>query len=154
MSHIISGKPRKAPHIKDGCGKDGNSTLYAIELSEQLTDRQSGEKTYTNYKAMLFASSQAHKSYYDRAFAEGSFVVVSCEKLKVESRDYNGKTYITLNMENARLENAMFAEGGNQQQQPQGHQRSPQQQTQGGSGNQKQPQGNVPPMDFDSEIPF
>lgn len=157
MSHTISGKLRKAPHTKEGCGKDGNSTLYAIELSEQLTDRQSGEKTYTNYKAAIFASSQVQKSFYDNALSEGSFVVVSCEKLKVESRDYNGKTYITLNMENARLENAMFAEGASQQQQqPQGQQRVPQQpqgQT-GGWGVPQQPQGSEPTMDFDDTIPF
>lgn len=143
MSHTISGKLRKAPFIKDGCGKDGNSTMYAIELAEQVSDRQTGEKTYTNYKAAIFASSQGQKSFYDNALSEGSFVVVSCEKLKVESREHNGKTYITLNMENARLENAMFAESGNQQQQPQGQQQAPQQRQQG-----------VSQYDYDQSIPF
>lgn len=113
--HVVSGKLRKAPFIKDNCGPDGQSKMYAIELSEMTQDYKTQEKSYTNYRAVLFAKTQAAKQFYDNATAQDSFVVLTCEKLKVESRDHEGKTYITLSMENAKLEGANFTESAPQQ---------------------------------------
>ena len=126
--HIVHGQVRKAPVIK----QLQDSTLFVIELSEMVKDYKTGEKTYTNYKAMLFAKSPAAIDYYTQATAEGSFIVLNCEKLKIETFDANsGKTYITLMMDNARLEGAHFTQGAPAQQpapsQPQ-PQRAPQQQ--------------------------
>ena len=158
--HVVSGKLRKAPFIKAGCGQDGQSKMYAIELSEATKDYQSGEKSYSNYKALFFAKTPNAIQYYDQVFVEGSFVVVACEKLKIESRDHNGTTYISLVMDNPRLEGAQFIEGGQQQQpqqaqyqqQPQQPQRAPQgQQPQYAPAGQLQPQ---PPMDYQDDIPF
>lgn len=174
MSHIVSGKLRKAPFIKEGCGQ-GDSTMFIIELAEMTKDYQTQEKSYTNYKAMFFAKTDAAKGYYHKAFAEGSFVVVQCEKLKVDTfQADSGVTYVTLNMENARLEGALTAEdqGGMPQQpqqqqqgwgQPQQPQQAPQQQRAPQQG-YNQPQGNMnqppqqggyqqpnPPVDFDDD---
>ena len=155
--HVVSGKLRKAPFIKSGCGQEGQSKMYAIELSEMTKDYQSGEKSYSNYKALFFAKTPNAIQYYDQVFVEGSFVVVACEKLKVESRDHNGTTYISLVMDNPRLEGAQFVEGAQPQPQqpqyqPQQPQRAPQgQQPQYAPAGQPQPQ---PPMDFDDTIPF
>lgn len=125
MTHIVSGKLRKAPFIKDGCGPDGNSRMYGIELSETTKDNRTGEKSYANYKALLYAKSDQSKQYYDHAFSEGSFVVIHCEKLKVEQRENNGTTYISLVMDNPRLEDAMIPEQGKPaQSQQHGGQRS------------------------------
>ncbi len=131
--HIIHGELRKAPYIKQGCGQDGQSTMFIIELSEVIKDRQSGEKLYTNYSAAIFAKSPAQIDYYNTSLVEGNFVVVNCEKLKVDVSDSNGKQYIKLQMENARLEGAKYIESGQQQQQQgfqqQGYQQqAPQQQ--------------------------
>lgn len=105
MAHTVHGLLRKPPFIK----QLESSTMFIVELSEMIKDYQTQEKTYTNYKAMLFAKSDAAIAYYNKAFAEGSFVVVSCEKLKVDKFDAdNGTTYITLMMDNARLEGAKF----------------------------------------------
>jgi single-stranded DNA-binding protein len=156
MSHIVSGKLRKAPFIKEGCGPQGDSTMFIIELAEMNKDWQTQEKSYTNYKAMFFAKTDNAKGYYQKAFAEGSFVVVQCEKLKVDTfQADSGVTYVTLNMENARLEGALTVEDqGGMPQQPQ----QPQQQQQGWGQPQQpqaQPQYNNPPQDFDdSKIPF
>lgn len=158
MSHTVSGKLRKAPFTKDGCGQ-GDSKMYIIELAEVNKDYQTQEKSYTNYKAMFFAKTDNAKSYYDKAFTEGSFVVVSCQKLKVDlfSAD-NGTTYVTLMMENAQLEGALTNEdqggqkqgGWGQPQQP-AQQQAPQQQV----PQQTQQQYNEPPQGFDdSDIPF
>tara|TARA_R100000951_G_scaffold85972_2_gene73678 strand:- start:3678 stop:4127 length:450 start_codon:yes stop_codon:yes gene_type:complete len=142
--HIIHGELRKAPYIKAGCGQDGQSTMFIVELSEVIKDRQTGENTYTNYSAAIFAKSPAQIGYYTTSLVEGNFIVVNCEKLKVDVSESNGKQYIKLQMENARLEGAKYIESnqqggyapqqqGFQQQAPQhgGYQQQPAQYNQG-----------------------
>lgn len=153
MTHVVSGKLRKATFIKDGCGQDGMSRMYGIELAEVSKDYKSGEKSYTNYKALFFAKTPNAQAYYDQALAEGSYVVVSCEKIKVEQREHNGQTYITLMMESPRLDGANYLENGSggqqQQQQQQRHQTNQYQQQRQGA--QQQQQGD---NQFDDSIPF
>jgi hypothetical protein len=132
--HVISGELRKAPYIKTGCGQDGQSTMFIVELSEVIKDRQTGENTYTNYSAAIFAKSPAQIGYYTTSLVEGNFIVVNCEKLKVDVSESNGKQYIKLQMENARLEGAKYIENNQQQQQPQGYH----EQQQGGYAPQQQ----------------
>ena len=113
---------------------------------------------------MFFAKTDAAKAYYHKAFAEGSYVVVQCEKLKVDTfQADSGVTYVTLNMENARLEGALTVEdqGGMPQQQQQQQYNAPQQQQAPQQQYQQQPQQQVqqqynnPPQGFDdSQIPF
>lgn len=146
MSHIVSGKLRKTPFIKDGCGQDGQSRMYAIELSEVNKDFRTGEKIYTNYRASFFAKTDNAKAYYDKAFADGSFVVVYGEKLRVEQREHNGKNYVSLSIENARLEGANFEDGNARQPQTQ--------QFSGAQQQSAQQRVNEPAMDFDDSIPF
>jgi hypothetical protein len=128
MSHTVSGKLFKAPFIKAGCGKDGQSTMFAFKLSEKTKDFKTGQDVYANYDAVIYAQSQGQIDFYTQATAEGSFVVVSCEKLAPKISDC-GK-YVNLNMENARLENANYGTSGAPQQQsaPIQQQAPPQQQ--------------------------
>lgn len=159
MSHIVSGKLRKAPFIKEGCGPQGDSTMFIIELAEMNKDWQTQEKSYTNYKAMFFAKTDAAKGYYHKAFAEGSFIVVQSEKLKVDVSECG--QYIKLMLENPRLEGALTVEDqGGMPQQPQQQYNAPQQQ-QAPQQQYQQPQQqaqqqyNNPPQGFDdSQIPF
>ena len=175
--HIVHGELRKAPFIKAGVGKDGNSTMFALELSEMTKDRQTGEKTYTNYKALLFAGSPAHVDYYTTALVVGNFVVVNCEKLKIETQvsEKDGQTYIKLFMDNARLEGSGYIAQGQQTpahqvpaqqdgflqqapaQQPaiqQNINASNQGQQQGGFANQGQQQVGQTGQGVDEQIPF
>lgn len=163
MSHIVNGKLRKAPFIKEGCGPQGDSTMFVIELAEMTKDWQTQEKSYTNYKAMFFAKTEAAKGYYHKAFAEGSYVVVQCEKLKVDTfQADSGVTYVTLNMENPRLEGALTVEDqGGMSQQPQQQYNAPQQQQAPQQQYQQQPQQQAaqqpqqkPPVDYSDDIPF
>lgn len=131
--HIVHGELRKATFVKTGCGQDGQSTMFIIELSEMIKDRQTGEKLYTNYSAAIFAKSPAQIDYYSTSLVEGNYVVVNCEKLKVDISESNGKQYIKLQMENARLEGAKYIESSGQQQQ-----QNNQQQNNGGFQNQQQ----------------
>ena len=45
--HIITGQLRKPTYIKPGVGKDGQSTMYGLELSEVIVDYKTGEKSWT-----------------------------------------------------------------------------------------------------------
>lgn len=147
MPHTVSGKLRKAPFVKSGVGKDGQSTMFIIELSEVTKDRQTGQNTYTNYSAALFAKTPKAIEYYSSALAEGSFVVVSCEKLTVRTDEHQGKTYTKLIMDNANLTDANIPtqnQVGTTQ-----YQQSANQQSQ-----QQSPQYNEPPVDFSDDIPF
>ena len=162
MAHIVAGKLRKPTFIKDGCGPDGQSKMYGIELAEVIKDYKTGEKSYTNYKALFFAKTDAAKGYYDQALAEGSYVVVACEKIKLESREHNGQVYHSLVMENPRLEGANYPEtaqnggwGQPQQAMPQSQpQRQAPQQQRPARQQQQQQQYTNPPMDFDDDVPF
>ena len=80
--HTVHGLLRKAPFVK----QLADSTMFAVELSEMVKDYKTGEKTYSNYKAILFAKTPAAIEHYTNATAEGSFIVISADKLKVESR--------------------------------------------------------------------
>ena len=139
--HIVHGELRKAPFVKTGCGQDGQSTMFIIELSEMIKDRQTGEKLYTNYSAAIFAKSPAQIDYYNTSLVEGNFVVVNCEKVKVDVSESNGKQYIKLQMDNARLEGAKYIESNQGQQQGFQQQQQAPQQGQGGFVNQGQQQG-------------
>lgn len=160
--HIIHGELRKATFIKSGVGKDGGSTMYGVELSEMIKDYKTDEKTYTNYKAILFASSDAHIAHYNTTLVEGNFIVLTCEKLKIEVSECG--QYIKLFMDNARLEGSKYIQqqqGGFQQgQQNSGFQQGQQQQPSQNLAEKKQAaqQGKVQPqepkIDFDDDIPF
>lgn len=182
--HIVHGELRKAPYVKNGCGQDGQSTMFIIDLSEMTKDYQTGEKNYTNYSAAIFAKSQAQIDYYNTSLVEGNYVVVNCEKLKVDVSESNGKQYIKLQMENARLEGAKYieakqggfqqapaqqqhqqqppAQGGFQQQAPQQQggfqQQQPPRDAQGFTkeqgGFQQAPKQQAPTVDFDDDVPF
>ena len=183
MSHVVSGKLRKQPFTKDGCGQDGNSKMYVLELAEVIKDWQTQENQYTNYKAMFFAKTDNAKAFYDRVFAEGSFVVVASEKIKAEVFNAdNGNQYVTLNMDNPRLEGCLpasdmqsvpqpqtqqtqMAPQQPQYQQPQNRPAQGQQQQPPAPQNQQQQSWGTPPaqqaqpqqqapQDFDDSIPF
>lgn len=150
MSHTVSGKLRKAPFIKTGCGAQQDSTMYVIELSEMIKSYNSDEKFYTNYSAIFFGKTQGANDFYAKAFAEGSFVVVSCEKLKTDIQEKDGRTYVKMQMDNPRLESCLpVSDQGAQPQQ--GGWGQPQQPAPA----QRQPAQQQTPPDFDdTEIPF
>lgn len=146
--HIVSGELRKPPFIKSGVGQDGQSVMFAVELSEVIKDYKAGEKTYTNYKALMFAKG-AQVDYYNSVLVEGNFIVVSSEKLKIEVSDC-GK-YTKLAMENARLADAKYVAPQQQAQQQQGgFQQQPQpgyaQQQHGYAPQQQAPQPGYAPQ--------
>lgn len=143
MSHVITGVIRRAPFTKEGQNANGTWKMYAVDLSERYKDKD-GQAHYSNYRAVFFAK-ESMLAWYDEAFQEGKVVSVSCETLAVDVRDKDGKTYVTINMNNPRLEFSQRGESGQQQkpQQQQQHQQSQQQ--------QRQPQQQ---QQFNDDIPF
>lgn len=143
--HVITGQIRRAPFTKEGQNANGNWKMFAVDLSERYKDKD-GQTQYSNYRAVFFAK-ESMLDWYNEAFQEGKVVSVSAESLAVDVRDKDGKTYVTINMNNPRLEFSQRGEGGQQQQKPQQQQQQRQQQQQ----QQRQPQQQ---NTFDGDIPF
>lgn len=137
--HIVSGELRKAPYVKPNVGNGGESKLFIVELSEVNKDYQTGEKTYTNYKACLFAKG-GQIDYYNDVLVEGNFIVVSADKLKVEVSDCG--QYTKLSMENAKLQNAGYVSNQHGNHQSQGQQQQGNHQ-QGGYAQHQAPQQQI-----------
>lgn len=135
--HIITGEIRKEPRVKQG----QNGTLYIVELSERYKDREQ-QWQYTNYTFFFNAKSDGLNGWYQEAFQVGKVISVSCETLRIESREYEGKIYNTLQA--GGFANLVFSQRGASQAQQQS---APRQQ-------QQQRQNSEPPIDFDDDIPF
>lgn len=147
--HIITGEIRKEPRVKQ---MPNGSTLYVVELSERYKDKD-GNWQYTNYSFFFNAKTDGLNGWYAEAFQVGKVISVSCDTLRIETREYNGKMYSSLMP--GGFANLIFSQRGEgqQQQQQQGVWGQPQQQNQ--PQQQQQPrQSNQPPMDFDDDIPF
>ena len=142
--HVITGQIRRAPFTKEGQNANGTWKMFAVDLSERYKDKD-GQSQYTNYRAVFFAK-ESMLDWYNEAFQDGKVVSVSAETLSVDVRDKDGKTYVTVNMNNPRLE---FSQRGDSapQQQVQNQQRQQQQQQQQRQQPQQQSQ-------FDDDIPF
>ena len=140
--HVITSQIRRAPFTKEGQNANGTWKMFAVDLSERYKDKD-GQTQYSNYRAVFFAK-ESVLDWYNEALQEGKVVSVSAESLAVDVRDKDGKTYVTVNMNNPRLE---FSQREPAQQQGQGQQQKQQQQQQ----QQRQPQRQ---QQFDDSIPF
>lgn len=142
--HVITGQIRRAPFTKEGQNANGSWKMFAVDLSERYKD-QDGQTQYSNYRAVFFAK-ESMLDWYNEAFQEGKVVSVSAESLAVDVLDKDGKTYVTINMNNPRLEFSQRGDTGVQK--PQQH-RQPQQQSQ--PNQQEKPRNQ---SQFDDDIPF
>lgn len=142
--HVITGQIRRAPFTKEGANANGNWKMFAVDLSERYKDKD-GQTQYTNYRAVLFAK-ESMLDWYNEAFQEGKVVSLSAESLSVDVRDKDGRTYVTVNMNNPRLE---FSQRGDSQ--PQQNQRQHSQQQQQPQQQQQRPQQQ---KQFEDDIPF
>ena len=143
--HVITGQILRAPFTMEGQNANGNWKMFAVDLSERYKDKD-GQTQYSNYRALFFAK-ESMLDWYNEAFQEGKVVSVSAESLAVDVRDKDGKTYVTINMNNPRLE---FSQRGDSQ--PQQNQRQ-QQQQQHQQQQRQQPQQQQQ-QKFNDEIPF
>lgn len=150
--HVITGQIRRAPFTKEGANANGNWKMFAVDLSERYKDKD-GQTQYTNYRAVFFAK-ESMLDWYNEAFQDGKVVSVSAETLSVDVRDKDGKTYVTVNMNNPRLE--FSQRGDSQQQQRPGQQQQAQQKQAQQQQAQQQQQKQQPKQQIqsDDDIPF
>ncbi|HIB9691845.1 TPA: hypothetical protein ACWZI7_004402 [Escherichia coli] len=145
--HVITGQIRRAPFTKEGQNANGTWKMFAVDLSERYKDKD-GQTQYSNYRAVFFAK-ESMLDWYNEAFQEGKVVSVSAESLSVDVRDKDGKTYVTVNMNNPRLEFSQRGDNVGQQQ----NQQKPQQQQQHQQQQQQQQQPKQQ-QNFEDDIPF
>lgn len=153
--HVISGKITKDVFKKTGGNSDESWYMYAVELSEQVKEKD-GSKSYTNYSAVFFARTQNAINFYNEVFVKDNFVVISASKIKVKETvsNSNGQTYVTLDLVDPKLVNFFKSEQAISTNQNQGnHQNNYQQQTQNQNVHQQR-QNNNQYTNFDDDIPF
>lgn len=157
MPHVVTGEIRRDVFRKEGSNSNGPYVMYAVELSESFKDKKTGERTYTNYKALLFAGTPPSIAYYDDILVKGKTLSLSSECLKIEVRDGNDRQFITAEMVDPKIVFAQRSAGtaggnGNQSQPQQSHQPAPR--TQQNSAAHSQPNRTNNRPDFDDDIPF
>lgn len=147
MAHTIVGKLNQAANQFQA----GDGTGFGVRLGVQYYDRETKQKEWTNYEAVIFANQAAQIQFYQSALVEGSVIELSGESIKVKTFDGQNGQKITLELIGAKLgyvhtaqsaqggfqqNNQGQQQGGYQQQGNQGYQQNAPQQ-QGGYGNQQ-----------------
>lgn len=112
MAHTVSGQLRKATFTKQ---LDNGGSMFVVELSEYMKDKDQ-QPVYTNYKAAFFPKSQAAYDHLSKALVEGNFIVVTCDKLKIDVSPCG--QYTKLDMQFPKLDDYFSANQQGQQNQP------------------------------------
>ena len=170
MATTITGKLNKAASVFQA----GDSTGFGLRIGVQYYDRETKQKEWTNYEAVIFAKPGPQADFYAGALVEGSIVEVSGQSLKIKK--FEGQNGLSLSIElidakigyigtvGAGQQAASNQQGYGQAPQPvqqQAQQQRPQQQYQQApqqrpAPQQQQYQNGLPPGDDwdDSGIPF
>lgn len=127
MAHAIVGKLNKPANQFQA----GDGTGFGIRLGVQYYDRETKQKEWTNYEAVIFANQQAQVDFYQSALVEGSVIEISGESIKIRKFDGQNGQQISLELIGAKLG---YVHTGQQQ-------GNYQQQNNNGYGNQQQNQG-------------
>jgi len=142
MAHTIVGKLNSSATQFQA----GDSTGFGVRLGVQYYDRESKQKEWTNYEAVIFANQAAQIQFYQSALVEGSVIELSGESLKVKTFDGQNGQRITLEVIGAKLGYVHTGQAQQQNNQNQGY--APQNQNnapqQGGGYQQPQNTGYAP----------
>ena len=149
MSTTITGRLQKPANEFQA----GEYIGFGVRIGKKFRDPKTKQDDWTNYKAVIFAKSQAQIDFYRKALIANTVVEISCEDQQIEKQEYNGSEYLSINMINANLK-AVYTEQQGQAQQPAQQAQRPQQ--------QQRPQQSAPQPaqqaggfdDFDDDIPF
>ena len=155
MAHIVSGELREDAKKFTGQNSNGQWAGYEVRLSEMVKDRKTGEKTYTNYRAVFFASTEKMSDYLSGVLVQGRSLSISCSKLKVDIfTKQDGSQSVNLIMEEPRIDWSSFSVNNNANATPNNNSGN-----QGGWGAPQQPSSPPqskpqPSSQDDEEIPF
>ena len=154
MSVTVTGRLTKAATQFQA----GESLGFGIRIGEQYYDRETKQKEWTNYEAVIFAKNPNQIAFYQNALVEGSIVEITGKQQKI--KQFNGNNGLSLSIEI--IDASVGYVGTLSQGQPaqqQGFKQQP-------SPMQRQPGGFPPPTgqpaprpaqgfdDFDDDIPF
>ena len=164
MTTSVTGKLTKPANIFQA----GDSTGFGLRIGVQYYDRETKQKEWTNYEAVIFAKAQSQIDFYSQSLVEGSIVELSGESEKIKQFQGKDKLIISIELNNAKVGyiftgQAPAQQGYQQQAAPQqqqgGYQQKQNNQQQGGFGGQPQQQapqqqGNYNPGDgFNNNTP-
>lgn len=93
MAHTITGKLNKAATTFQA----GDSIGFGLRLGVQYYDRETKQKEWTNYEAVIFAKPGAQADFYASSLVEGSIVEVSGPTLKIKR--FEGQNGLSLSIE-------------------------------------------------------
>lgn len=100
MSVSITGKLNK-PASEFAAGE---SVGFGIRLGQQYYDRETKQKEWTNYEAVVFAKAQAQIDFYRQALVEGAVVEVLGKRQKIRTFEGNNGTILSIEIIDASLE--------------------------------------------------
>ena len=149
MTTSVTGKLTKPANIFQA----GDSTGFGLRIGVQYYDRETKQKEWTNYEAVIFAKAQSQIDFYSQSLVEGSVVELSGESEKIKQFQGQDKLIISIELNNAKVGyiftgQAPAQQGYQQQAAPQGQggfQQAPQQQSpQQGGYQQQAPQQQAP----------
>ena len=168
MAHTIVGKLNQAATQFQA----GDGTGFGVRVGVQYYDRETKQKEWTNYEAVIFANQAAQIQFYQSALVEGSVIELSGEAIKIKTFDGQNGQKITLELIGAKLgyvhtgqsqsaqnnqgyapqQNAPAQQNNSYQNNQQQYQQAPQQNqsAQGGYA----PQGGFNPNDSQHRPPF
>jgi len=93
MAHTITGKLNKAATTFQA----GDSVGFGLRLGVQYYDRETKQKEWTNYEAVIFAKPGAQADFYASSLVEGSIVEVSGQQQKIKR--FEGQNGLSLSIE-------------------------------------------------------
>jgi len=77
----------------------GESTGFGVRIGVQYYDRETRQKEWTNYEAVVFSKNPAQIQFYQGALVEDSVVEITGDQIKI--KEYNGK--LSLELLNAKI---------------------------------------------------
>ena len=93
MAHTITGKLNKAATTFQA----GDSVGFGLRIGVQYYDRDTKQKEWTNYEAVIFAKPGAQADFYASSLVEGSIVEVSGQQQKIKR--FEGQNGLSLSIE-------------------------------------------------------
>jgi single-stranded DNA-binding protein len=126
MAHTITGKLNKAATTFQA----GDSVGFGLRIGVQYYDRETKQKEWTNYEAVIFAKPGAQADFYASSLVEGSIVEVSGPTLKIKR--FEGQNGLSLSIEIVEAKVGYIGTAGtgqHKQQAQQGYSQQPAQNT-------------------------
>lgn len=143
MAHTVVGKLNKAANEIP----TQNGTGFGVRIGRHVYNRQTKQKEWTNFSAVIFASAPQQVDFYRSALVPGAVIEVSGDDLRIDEYQGQSGTTLSLEIQNAKL-GYVYApnqqQGGYQQQPQQGYSQ-PVQQPQQAYQQPQQPQYSTPP---------